>query len=144
MSNLPDIDRRLIYELDFKARQPLAHIANKLRVSKQLLSYRFEKLQKENIIQGFYTDINPSKLNLVIYLVYFKFQHISAEKESELIAHLNSNEHIGVNATVHGKWDHSIAIMADNIQEFKRIYEKVMLRYEQYIKEKLITIVTDF
>ena len=66
-------DRKLLYSMDFYARQPLSQIARSLRISKQALTYRLERLEKENIIQGYYCDINPSKIGLTIYLVYFKF-----------------------------------------------------------------------
>ena len=40
-------DKKLIYELDFNARIPLTQLAKKLGVSKQVLKYRLENLQKQ-------------------------------------------------------------------------------------------------
>ncbi len=144
MNKITEIDKKLIYGLDFNARQPLAKLARKLRISKQALLYRLERLQKEDVIQGFYTDINPSKLGLIIYLFYFKFQHLGVDEEKQFIQHLNKHKRVSVNASVHGKWDHSIAIFAKDVYEFKAIYEDLMKDFEKYVKEKLITIVTDF
>ena len=144
MDILTDVNKRLLYELDFNARQSLSRLARKFHTSKQVLAYRLERLQKDGIIRGFYADINPSKLGLVIYLFYLKFQHLSIAKEKEFIEHVNKHPRISVNASVHGKWDHNIAIFARNIHEFKDVYEHLMKDYEKYVKEKRITIVTDF
>lgn len=141
---LKEIDGKILYTLDFDARMPMSKLAKQLRMSKQALNYRFERLQKEGIIQGFYADIDPSKLGLTIYILYLKFHHLTLAKEKELIEHLNKQKQISVNASINGKWDHSIAIFAHNIQEFNEIYNEIMRNYEEYVKEKLITITTDF
>lgn len=138
------VDKKLLYELDFRARIPLSKLAHRLHTSKQMLLYRFERLQKEGVIQGFYADINPSKLGLVIYILYLKFQHMSADKEKDFIRFLNTQPRISVNASVQGKWDHSVGIFARDIHEFKMIYERTVGVFEKHIKEKRITIVTDF
>jgi DNA-binding Lrp family transcriptional regulator len=142
--SLSAVDKKLLYELDFRARAPLSELAHRLRTSKQMLLYRFERLKQEGIIQGFYADINPSKLGLTIYLLYLKFQHMSADKEQEFIRFLNAQPRISVNASVQGKWDHSVGIFARDIHEFKAIYARTVGVFEQHIKEKRITIVTDF
>jgi DNA-binding Lrp family transcriptional regulator len=141
---LSETDRRIIYELDFNARKPVSWLARKLRISKQALAYRLGRLEQEKIIQGYYADINPSKLGFNIYILYFKFQHLSHTTEKEFIEHVNKHSRISVNASVHGKWDHSIAIFARDIYEFNAIYNDLMKNYEKFVKEKLITIVTDF
>jgi len=142
--DLSSVDKKLLYELDFQARMPLSVLARKVRTSKQMLLYRFARLQKEGVIQGFYADINPSKLGLIIYILYLKFQHMSPDKEKEFIHFLNTQPRVSANASVQGKWDHSVAIFARDIHEFKKVYERTIGIFEKYIKEKRITIVTDF
>jgi len=141
---LTSTDRELLYELDFNARRPLSQIAKKLHTSKQALNYRLDRLEKKGIIQGYYADINSSKLGLTIFILYFKFHNFNAENEKQFIKHLNAHKRISVNAAVHGKWDHSIAIFAESIHEYQKIYQDVMKGYEKFVKEKLLTIVTDF
>ncbi|MFH1915976.1 MAG: Lrp/AsnC family transcriptional regulator [Nanoarchaeota archaeon] len=137
-------DRQLIYELDFVARMPLTKIARKLRISKQVAKYRLERLQKEGIIQGFYTDINATALGLQIYLVYLKFQHMIPLIEREFIQNMGDSEHVGVNVGITGRWDHCIGIWAKSPLTFKAAYEQVMQSYERYIKEKTVMIETAF
>lgn len=142
--NLSSTDRKLLYLLDLNARQPLSQLAKHLHTSKQVIKYHIETLQKQNIIQGFYTDINPSKLGLTIYLVYLNFHHLPPQKEKQLIAHLAKQKHLGVNVSINGKWDYCFGLWAHNIIEFQTRLKEIIKDYEQYIKHKTIMIETDF
>ena len=144
---LPDLDvkdRKLIHLLDFDARMPLTQIAKELGISKQVAKYRLDSLMKRKILTGFYADINASKLNQSIFLVYFKFQHFTPELEKKFVLHISKQKNIGVNTTINGKWDYCIGIWAKNVIHFKKIYATVMKEYEQYVVSKTITIETDF
>lgn len=137
-------DRKLIYLLDFDARMPLTKIAKKLGISKQVAKYRLDRLLKRNIVTGFYADINASKLNQSIFLVYFKFQHFTPEIEKDFVSHISIQPHVGVNTSINGKWDYCIGIWAKNVIHFKTIYANIMKQFEQYVVSKTTTIETDF
>jgi len=144
---IPDLDvkdRKLIYLLDFNARMPLTKIAKKLEISKQVAKYRLDSLMKRNIITGFYTDINASKLNQSIFLIYFKFQHFTPEIEKEFVSHISKQAQVGVNTSINGKWNYCIGIWAKNVIHFKRTYTSIMKKFEQYVVSKTTTIETDF
>jgi Lrp/AsnC family leucine-responsive transcriptional regulator len=51
-------DRKILYELDLDARQPLTRIGKKVGLSKDVVSYRMKKLQDEGIIKNYYTVID--------------------------------------------------------------------------------------
>ena len=137
-------DKKLIYTLDFEARMSLVQIAKKLKISKQVAKYRLENLQKKGIIQGFYADINASKLGTEIYLVYFKFHHLSPDVEKQFIKHMAKQENVGVSVSINGKWDFCIGIWAESIMHFKKYYQDIMKDYGKYIKSKTVMIETDF
>lgn len=138
------IDRKIIYMLDFDSRMPLSKLARNLRISKQVAKYRIDNLVRNNIIMGFYTDINASKLGLEIYMIYFKFHKMTPEIEKRFILHMCSQNGVGVNISVNGKWDYTIDVWAASIMHFKRYYSNIMRDYEKYVKTKQVVIETDF
>ncbi len=142
--DLDMLDRKIIFELDFNSRMPLSKLARKLRISKEVTKYRIDNLVKRGIIEGFYTDINASKLGLEIYMVYFKFHRMTPEIEKKFIKHMCSQESVGVNISVNGKWDYTIDLWAPSIMHFKRFYQNIMKDYEKYVKNKQVVIETDF
>ena len=60
--SLNKIDKRILYELDVNARQPLNTIAKKLKINKDTLKYRIKRMEEENIILGYQTFVNHGKL----------------------------------------------------------------------------------
>lgn len=137
-------DRQIIYFLDFDARMPLSTLAKKLSISKQVAKYRIDNLIKNLVIEGFYTDINPSKTGFDIYLVYLAFHHLSLEKEREFIRHLANQQGVGLNVSTTGAWNHTVGIWSKNIVHFKNQYKQIMKQYEEFISSKTIMIQTDF
>ena len=144
MEKLDLKDKKILFALDFDARMSLTQLGKRVGVSKQVAKYRIENLVKRGIIKGFYTDVNASKLGLEIYMVYFKFHKMTPEIEKKFIQHMCSQENVGTNISVNGKWDYTINIWAPSIMHFKRIYQKIMKDYEKYVKSKQVVIETDF
>ncbi len=142
--DIKEKDWKMLHALDFHARDSFSQIAKRLKLSKQRVAYRIKKLEEEGIIQGYYADIDPSKIGLTIYLLYFRFRHISAQKEREMIAHLNKASRVSVNASTQGKWNHSIAIFARDIYDFREQYDNIMKDYERFVEKKMLTIITEF
>lgn len=138
------VDKKIIYELDFNSRMSLSELAKKVGISKQVAKYRLENFQKRKIILGFNTDINASKLGLEIYMVYFKFHKMPLEIERKFIKYMCSQEGIGANISINGKWDYTIDLWASNVVDFKNKYNKIMKNYEKYVKNKQVIIETNF
>ena len=144
MAQFDLLDRKLVYSLDFHARMPLSILAKKLHISKQVVKYRIENLEKRSIITGFYADVNPSRLGYAIYLIYLKFAGITPEIEKEFVAHITKQDSVGMSASINGTWDFSFGIWATSVIQFKNIYRNIMDNYEKYVKSKNIMIETDF
>ena len=137
--NLDLKDKKIIRELDLNARIPHSQLAKKVRLSKQVVKYRVDKLESQNIIQGYNALIDISKLGQTIYVVYLKLIRISSAKEKEWIDKIEKNTSVlavGKNA---GQWDLTIAIRCSNNQNLDFILKEIISNKSENIKEKLIT-----
>jgi Lrp/AsnC family transcriptional regulator, leucine-responsive regulatory protein len=137
--NLDLKDRKILRELDLNGRIQHSELAKKVRLSKQVIKYRIEKLEKENIIQGYNALIDISKLGQTIYVVYLKLIQISSAKEKEWIDKIEKHRNVlavGKNA---GQWDLTIALRCQNNQELDFILKEIISNKSENIKEKLIT-----
>lgn len=141
---LDTLDRKLLYQLDFDARAPLSKIAKKLHTSIQVVKYRLDRLEERKIIQGYYVDINASKLGYSIYLIYLKFQNMTESIEKEFISHIGNQGSIGVNVSINGIWDFCVGIWAKTIPSFEQTCKLILQPYEKYIRSKTIMIETEF
>ena len=70
MTKIDLLDRKIIYHLDLDARQSVSAIAKKLKVPKQTISFRINRLTKNNIIKGYYALINTSLIGMFFTKIF--------------------------------------------------------------------------
>jgi len=70
-------DKKLLYLLDIDGRLTYSQLAKKTAMSKQLVKYRMDRLEKAEIIRGYYPMIDTSRLGFTTFRVYFKFKNRS-------------------------------------------------------------------
>src|SRR3989338_210072 len=97
------------------ARASLTALSKKVKLSKQVISYRLQQLEKKSIIEGYYAITNPYMLGLTHYRLYMKFQNLSEEKEREFIEYVQKNKRVVWVAYLEGDLDAAVAIWAKNI-----------------------------
>ena len=59
---MDEIDKRLLSIIQRDSRVPLHKVARKLGVPKSTVHYRIGRLERENIIEGYYAKLNASSL----------------------------------------------------------------------------------
>jgi DNA-binding Lrp family transcriptional regulator len=143
MSNmkLDNRDRELLYWLDRNSREPASGIAKRMRVSKEVVAYRINRLLKSGVIKKFYTIIDVGRLGFSSHKVYFQFQNLDSEKEREILDFLVSMPQVFWVATCSGKWDLMLGSWAGNVMDFNdNVLEPILDRYSPYILSKEMTI----
>lgn len=132
-------DKKILAELELNARISHSILAKKVGLSKQVVKYRIEKLEKEDIIQGYNALVDLNKLGYTIYLIYLKLIKISSDKEKSWMEEMNKNENViavGKNA---GHWDMSVVLRCRNNHELDETLKEITGGKADKIKEKLIT-----
>jgi Lrp/AsnC family transcriptional regulator, leucine-responsive regulatory protein len=135
---------QLLFELDRDARQSSQQIARKLRVSKDVVLYRTKQLEREKLIEGYYTVIDFSKLGYFMVRVYLKIQDMTPKQELQLIGEMMKNK---VSFTVYkteGNWDLAIAFLVRSFAEFYRAWEDVEQQYRRFILKKQVSILFEY
>ena len=107
------------------SRIPLQRIATKLRVPKSTIHYRIRRLERENLIQGYYAKLDASKLGydyLAVVLVRAKYGPQYHKKVGFKLARVP-----GVWAVYYvlGDFDFIILIRAIDRDDYMRKLEKV-------------------
>ena len=135
-------DRKILYELDKNARQSLKQIGRTVRLSPEVVFHRIRNLEKEGIIEYYYTTIDPSKFGYKAFRVYVKAQDLTLEKEKEIFDWLVQNKKTWWVLRVEGKWDIDFFLWVKDDYEFEQEWLKFSQRFRKYIDEKLIQIYT--
>ena len=132
-------DRKLLSSIEMDARTPLTQLAKKLKLSKQVVKYRMDRLQKENFIQGYYAVIDLNKLKQTIYVVYLKLSNITSTMENSWFNKINSDQAVMGLAKNSGNFDLTIVIKAGNNHELNEVLTRITKNHSQYITRKIIT-----
>src|SRR3989344_471428 len=130
------IDRKLLAELHWNCRQTYSQLAKKLRVSKQVVSYRIKQLEKENVIQSYHALIDWRKLGYNALRIYLKWQNISSEKEQEIYREIKANPLFMWSVKFEGEIDIGFYVWIKSIHEFSEYWFKWMGKYGKYIAKQ--------
>jgi len=133
-------DYRILYQLDLDGRQTFAQIGNKVRLSKQVVAYRIERLEKEGIIKGYSTMIDTSLLGYTTFRVYLKLRNSTEVKTNQFLTYLKQQKEIWAVVTLAGSWDIALGVAVKNIYEFYSIWESLLKKFLPTIKEYSIQI----
>lgn len=133
-------DKKILYELEVNSRRSLGKIAKKVRISKQTLHYRIQRLVKEGVISGFITAMDLAKLGYVNYEVWMQLSELSLKKKEKFIEQLIKHDHVRWVSSCSGKFDVAIAILAENLVQFNLIFKNILRRFPGYVKNYYVSI----
>lgn len=125
-------DRKILYELDFNARQTNSQIAKKVGLSREVVNYRIKRLVEEKIIRSFVTLLNNHALGHNVSRIFFKFRSISKNEEKELVKFFKNKAAWLVK--VRGYWSFNCIIFT---KDFFKL-EKFLNSFKKKFKNNLI------
>ena len=140
MADLDLKDRKILYELDFNARQTDSEIAKKVKLSREVVNYRISRLQKNGIIRNFVTILNHNTLSYLAFRVFFKFRDISEEREEEIVNFLKDK--VAWLVRVRGNWSFTAMIFTKNIFELEKFVNELKKKFQKNLIEIHFSVIT--
>lgn len=135
-------DRKLLYELDIDSRQPVSDLGRKLRLSKDAIIYRINRLKEEGMIQSFHAVIDVGKLGFISFRLYLKLQNTGLEKEREIIDYLRSRNIVTWLVSIDGEYDLGMWVLVKTVGEANELWRDLSERYRDNIAKRSLTIFT--
>lgn len=139
-------DRKILQELNRNARQSSSSIAKKIRVSKQAVTRRINRMLREGVIKGFITYIDTQKLGYTYYNLYLQLGWISNEDEKELEEFFEKEPSITWAASGVGRWNLIISVLVKDATEFHKVSVKIfnqcksMINHANFITTEAYTL----
>lgn len=133
------IDRKLLYALDTNARASLSSLATQIGVHRNVALYRFDRLRKEGIINGFFTEINPLALGLKIYRVFFSLGVCSDAEKIAFHEHIMQTKEVIWYFDVEGTWDKDVIYAVPSENDFFLLFRNLLNRFNRIIKKHNIS-----
>jgi Lrp/AsnC family transcriptional regulator, leucine-responsive regulatory protein len=129
-------DRLLIKELDINARKNLADLSKKVGLSRDAIRNRIEKMVDSKVIIAFKPLLNQVKMGFpTVNYVFIALYNPSEEKEKEFLKFLNGNKNVTYVASLIGKWDYILDIMAESPGHFDKVMKGIRQKFPDLIKD---------
>ena len=136
------VDKKILYELEIDANISLTTLAKKLKHSKEMITYRMQRLQREGILTNCTAIIDMAKLGYITFRIYLRWQNTTARQKEEVYRYLRGEETIWTIAILHGKWDIGffIGLKSEEMSTFHDIWNRILKKYKGRIAEYKIAI----
>ncbi len=129
-------DRAILNELDIDARKQLSELSRKVGLSRDAIRNRINKMINAGVIEKFKPIYNPPSLGYpIINYVILSLHNSSSEKEKTFLAFLKNNKYVTYIASMIGKGDYILDIMAENPGHFERIFKEIRQKFPELIKD---------
>jgi Lrp/AsnC family transcriptional regulator, leucine-responsive regulatory protein len=130
---MDNVDKRILYGLNWNCRQTDSEIGKKHGASKQVIGYRIRNLEKEKVIFGYSTIIDWRKLGFNSVRIYLKWRNITPAKEKEIQEYVRKNPFFMWSIRFEGDIDLAFYVWTKNIIDFDREWNKFLSKYKKYI-----------
>lgn len=133
-NKLDKFDLKLLTELEKDSRKTLSQISKSLKTSQQVISYRMKSLEKRNVIGGYYTIINLTKLGYTSYRTMIRLSNITEKKHKEIINYLMKQKNVLWLVDCSGRWDILVNFMAKNIIHYNSMLRELKNKFSSQIQ----------
>src|SRR5574343_429619 len=122
---MDSLDQQLIAQLRHNARQSVATLAHKLKVSRGTITNRLARLEAEGIITGYTVQLRPdSQPNEIRAWMSIA---VSGNETRSVIASLLGEPGVARLSDTSGRWDMLADMRADSLPELSDILERIRL-----------------
>jgi len=133
-------DTQILGILDWDARVPISSIAKKTQLNKDVVRYRINNLEKNQILEGYYAIINTSKLGYLTFRIYFDFINLNKQIETRIIKYLDNKFNAGQIFSIDGEyqlgvicWEKSVYELHKKLVDFKKTFGNFINKEEMTI-----------
>ena len=135
-THLDKKDQSILEVLTKDSRLPISQIAKKVRLSRDSVQYRMHKLQRGNIILGFYPVLNYEILGFYVFHIFLLLDEMNKEEQKKLLNYLNNNPNIISIIEYSDRWDLEVVLIARSLHAFDKIMLNMATKFPDLILEK--------
>ena len=138
MIKLDAYDKKILEVLLDNARKQVSTIAKKVRLRRENVNYKINRLIKENLIKEPITIFNEQKLNLSRYVLFLELINLQENSEKEILDYLKQTEYvswIGINA---GKWSLIFDVILKEKDDLDGIVNNFLNKFGKFVGDYTI------
>lgn len=111
-------DKKILSLLSEDSRMPLSRIAKRIRLSREVVNYRIQRLLRKGVIKKFIPIINMERFGYGTFHVFFNINILNEERKNMLLNRLIEHPNTKSVMEYHDTWDLEWVLIAKTPQEF--------------------------
>ena len=143
IKELDEEDKKILKEISENARINIVDLAEKTKLTRDIVSYRLKKLIKEGIIAGFSFYPNLDKISLNLYKMILRIKNFDQESERQVKSFVSSHKKANQMLKLIGSWDLEIEFEIENEDELYKILNELRKRFSNIIRDYDILRITE-
>jgi len=140
---LDETDKKILKELSTNARINIVDLAEKIKLSRDIINYRLKKLTNEKIIVQHRCYPNLHNLGVNHYKIIFRTKNLDEKSEKEIKAYVTQHKKATQFLKLIGSWDLEIEFETENEDELYKILTDIRKRFSEVIRDFDILRITE-
>jgi Lrp/AsnC family leucine-responsive transcriptional regulator len=136
-------DRKILVLLAENSRRPVSEIAKKVRLSRDSVSYRINRMHEQGIIRMFSANASLMKLGYLTFHVLLALDQTDKEKSKALIGELVDHPSTISLMEYSYRWDLEWRVVAKDLNEFEAVVSAILSKHSRIILEREKFVVLD-
>jgi Lrp/AsnC family leucine-responsive transcriptional regulator len=140
---LDETDKKILKELSKNARINIVDLAEKTKLSRDVINYRLKKLTNEKIIVQYRCYLNLQNLGVNHYKIIFRTKNLDEQSEKEIKSYVTQHKKATQFLKLIGSWDLEIEFETENEDELYKILTEIRKRFSNVIRDFDILRITE-
>ena len=140
---LDETDKKILKELSKNARINIVNLAEKTKLSRDIINYRLKKLTKEKIIVQYRCYLNLQNVGLNHYKIIFRTKNFDEQPEKEIKSYVTQHKKATQFLKLIGSWDLEIEFETEDEDELYKFLTDIRKRFSNVIRDFDILRITE-
>ena len=133
--DLDEVDKKILKELAGNARMHIVSLAEKTKLSRDIVSYRLKKLTKDGIIVQHRCYLNLHHLGIHHYKIIFRTKNFSERSEEEIRSYVTQSKKATQFLKLIGSWDLEVEFETEGEDELYEILTDMRKKFSDVIRD---------
>jgi DNA-binding Lrp family transcriptional regulator len=132
---LDETDKLILKELARNARINMSDLAEKVKLSRDVINYRVKKLTRERVIVQYRCFLNLPSIDIDYYKVIFRTKNFNEEAENTFKNYVKNHKKATQFLKLIGSWDVEVEFETDREDELYNILLDMRKRFSENIRD---------
>ena len=132
---LDEADTKILSVLSTNARIPIIELAEKTKLTRDIINYRIKKMTSEGILNQYRCYLNLQNININHYKIILRTKNLNQELEDELKEYINKHKKATQFLKLIGSWDLEIEFETENEDELYKILNDLRTKFSGIIRD---------